>query len=126
AVLQGLRKLRAGVLRPLHLPIGPAFVAGDPGDDEHVEAERRYAVSIPQLLVLILADGLVHLAQKCVRFGHRQRTLMILRLDDVASGRRRPYTVSPCPTYSEGVSRAQGKEPRTAVHRSRRKRPNFG
>ena len=54
-----------------------AKAIADAGDDEHGKAKRIDAVLVPQLLIVFLADGLVHLAQKGIAtVAHRKRTLL--------------------------------------------------
>src|SRR5262249_28793511 len=73
-----LAKLGAGLLRPLLLPIGPELEAGHAADNQRRRGERIDAVFVPQLLVAVLADGIVHLPKK-ITVAHWRRTLLWLR-----------------------------------------------
>jgi len=73
-------ELGAGLLSLLLLPVVPAFVAGDARHHEHGEAQGIDTVFVPQLVVSVLADGLVHFTQKGIAVGHRHQTLLTLRL----------------------------------------------
>ena len=99
-----LAEFGAGFLRLALLPIGPSLEAGHPATITAAAIKRIDAVSVPQLFVAVLADGLVHLAKK-------SRSLiggeLIYRDDTDRFWKQTPARSSP-PPYSEGVMLAQG------------------
>ena len=76
---QSLRVFCTGLGGLPLLPIGPSPMAGDADEDEDRDDQDIDAVSIPELFVAFLADGLVHLAKE-IPVAHRQWTLLTLRL----------------------------------------------